>query len=300
MKISRDNVTIYAGRQDYQREAFTDEKEGKKVFFAGDMTLTSAQIEEKRNRAKEQAADIIKSVYKNDEIIANDLRERRNRIAEIKKELSDINDEVKRIDGLKDELRESMGVEIDSEEHKELELLEKPYFELTKEERERVAEIRKDGLTDYQSQALEYNKAKAHFGKMASELKKEMFEQNAIVEATKRELVKNTSMIEGEKQAQIIKESASDEIIRAVVEESKKKLEEEIKEQEEKAEKIEEQKELRKEEVDKEDKEELIKESTQSDIMRKDIDVKQKVQEIIDETKLSVEEILGSLVDVNL
>ncbi|MBO5228973.1 MAG: hypothetical protein J6B39_08275, partial [Lachnospiraceae bacterium] len=140
MKVNGSSNVFYVG-EEYEQKVNPKLDRDDAVVFAGNLKFTSDTIEAKRKDAQEKALRVVGEAYDNDRKIDEDLESRRERIREIKDELSAISEEYKRIDGLKEELRESMGIEADSEEQKDLELLEKPYFELTKEERERVDEL---------------------------------------------------------------------------------------------------------------------------------------------------------------
>lgn len=301
MKVNGSSNVFYMGEEHEQKVNPKLDRDDA-VVFAGNLKFTSDTIEAKRKDAQEKALRVVGEAYDNDRKIDDELEGRRERIREIRDELSAINKEYQRIDGLKEELRKSMGIEADSEEQKDLELLEKPYFELTKEERERVDELHKNGLTEYQTAALEYNKAKAHWGQQAADLKKEMLEENVTIKLTRQELLKNTGMLEADKQADDIMDAASDEIRSMLLEDVKKHIDEEAKEREEEAEKLAEAK--KDKSKSKEDKlkiseEELLKKAMKTDKVKEEVSVKQKVQSILDEAKLSVNDILGAKVDTN-
>ena len=100
---------------------------------------------------------------------------------------SEAQDEVLKINDQKKALRERHMVEPDSQEQKDLELLEKRQvcmsgkfnIELTEEEWKRCEEIDKAGLTNYQEQALELNKRSIHFREELKEAQKGMKEDVA-------------------------------------------------------------------------------------------------------------------------
>ena len=98
-------------------------------------------------------------------------------------------------------------VEPDSQEQKDLELLEKRQvcmsgkfnIELTEEEWKRCEEIDKAGLTNYQEQALELNKRSIHFREELKEAQKGMKEDVAKIKTIRLERLKSDPMVEAEK-----------------------------------------------------------------------------------------------------
>ena len=184
---------------------------------------------------------------------------------------SEAQDEVLKINDQKKALREQHMVEPDSQEQKDLELLEKRQvcmsgkfnIELTEEEWKRCEEIDKAGLTNYQEQALELNKRSIHFREERKEAQKGMKEDVAKIKAIRLERLKSDPMVEAEKNADQIMENASKEIIGLLKQEAIDNMDEKQQEAEEKAkdtkeEKKEEEKKLEEQKLEREKQEAMM------------------------------------------
>ena len=140
-----------------------------------------------------------------------------------------------------------------SQEQRDLELLAKemdaktPWKQvsLTKEEGERIEQIRAQGLTEYQERSLEMKKGAEYYENQINEMKKEIEMENSIIRATRLERLKKDPMVKAQKQAEEIMEAASEEIVGMLADEAKDHIDEEMEEKKEAAqEKAEEAKEL--------------------------------------------------------
>ena len=196
-------------------------KKDKSKVFAGDLNLIEDPVTKKRKEAQQKALKVVKDAWDIDRSIDADIQEQRDHYDKMKTLYSEAQDEVLKINDQKKALREQHMVEPDSQEQKDLELLEKRQvcmsgkfnIELTEEEWKRCEEIDKAGLTNYQEQALELNKRSIHFRKELKEAQKGMKEDVAKIKAIRLERLKSDPMVEAEKNADQIMENASKEII---------------------------------------------------------------------------------------
>jgi hypothetical protein len=211
----------------------TDEKKDKKSkenINAGELNLPGPkesklkQLLAKKNALKVQLDQFDKDIDMDDKIKGH----AENRDAYLKE--ADTNQkEVNRLNGLKEELKETYAVEDDSREQKDLELLEKRDLgkeTLTKEEEDRLANM--GPLTDYQKQALDYDKAVAEFQKRADNARNDSINENSTITAIKLELLKDSPMVEAKKAAEEILKDVDDDIQKAMIEEIKKKVNENL------------------------------------------------------------------------
>ena len=137
-------------------------KKDKSKVFAGDLNLIDDPVTKKRKEAQQKALKVVKDAWDIDRSIDADIQERRDHYDKMKTLYSEAQDEVLKINDQKKALREQHMVEPDSQEQKDLELLEKRQvcmsgkfnIELTEEEWKRCEEIDKAGLTNYQEQAF--------------------------------------------------------------------------------------------------------------------------------------------------
>lgn len=162
-------------------------KKDKSKVFAGDLNLIDDPVTKKRKEAQQKALKVVKDAWDIDRSIDADIQEQRDHYDKMKTLYSEAQDEVLKINDQKKALREQHMVEPDSQEQKDLELLEKRQvcmsgkfnIELTEEEWKRCEEIDKAGLTNYQEQALELNKRSIHFREERKEAQKGMKEDVA-------------------------------------------------------------------------------------------------------------------------
>lgn len=145
-----------------QREGKQFGKNGRKSIFAGDIGMQQDQIMQRRARARQKALKIVGDAWNGDKKIDQnilDIRDRAAQLMEEKKENLEVIDTAKM---QKEALREQYGVAADSQEQKDLELLEKadrakdPWFgvHLTAEEEARVEVLKKRRLSEDDKELL--------------------------------------------------------------------------------------------------------------------------------------------------
>jgi hypothetical protein len=138
-------------------------------------------------------------------------------------------DQVSRLNQLKEELKGTYAVDDDSEEQKDLELLEKKELgkePLTKEDMDRLANM--GPLTDYQKAAIDYTKMAAEFQKRADSAREDAINENGAIIAIKLGLLKSSPMLDAKKEAEGILKKVDEEIQKAMVEELKNKVNENL------------------------------------------------------------------------
>lgn len=314
----RVNQTIFMGddtlRARHGQEGAQNES-NKKSIFAGGLNKAVDPIQQKKMQAQKQAMKIVGDTWASDRKIDDDIEERRARIEENREIIRQAKGELGRIDKEREELRDRYRVEADSKEEQDLKLLEKEIdwkkpgseVSMTKEEMEQIAEIKKNGLTEYQTRSLEMKNGGGLYEAEIEEAEKIIKTESAVITSIKLERLKKDPMVDAQKNAKEIIDAARDEILGMLIDESKDHIDEEMEEKKEAAEKAEEKKEEEEEKAEKKDekeaKEEQFREQIQAstELMTKSDellrDVQKKVKKILDEMKLLEEDLKGAAVD---
>ncbi len=315
MKIQ--NTSIYMGNNENSLMGVSqkDNKETGGSFYAANLNHATDPIEQKKQQAREQAMKIVGDVWEGEQKLDAEMDARRAKVKELTREIGEYQKEVKWFDEERTRLQEVYGVSAESTEQKDLELLEKELdakvpgknISLSKEESQRLVEIKENGLTEYQSRALELKAISTDYEIKIDELNRQIEVENAILSASKIERLKSSPMVKAQKQAEEVMEAASQEIIEMILDEAQDHVDEELQEKVEAAEEREEKEEIHKERLEKikekrEQQEELTEEIMDVteqllQVDNKQTEVQKEVQEVLDKMKLLAEDIKGAKVD---
>lgn len=297
-----------------------------KSIFAGNLGLnseTDSLIEQKRQSARKQAKKLVGDAWEKDQKAAqkiDDMRElRKDKMSEIEESqtvLNDINEE-------KERLQQEYNIDPESQEQKDLELLERfqDYLggvgspEFTEEEVERLRELQNTLMTEYQKEVLKLN---GEAGTEKQKIEKAEIQISLLkssISNAKLEQLKSQDMIKANDAADELMDAASKEIISLLVQESKDNLDEKVEEEEKKAEEAQEKKEEQQERVDeskekREEQEEIIKGDLETDKLEMETAMRQQstvdmesvqknIQKIIKENNLVNEDLKGIEIDFN-
>ncbi|MCI8449330.1 MAG: hypothetical protein HFH30_13290 [Eubacterium sp.] len=256
------NVSIFAGGDAAAgRISQNGRAAGQKQQKAGSINAAFLNgqfdpIEKKREMAKKRADKIISDTYAGERRLDDEVKLRGDRLKQHYKTLADSSREIAKIDEEKEALRKEYGVEKDSKEQKDLEILEKykrsnrhvVEVPISKEEREYAQKLEAEGLTEYQERALQMDSFKDRHLKNIQDSKGGIIEEAATIRAMGLERLKKFPMLEAQQEAEKVLESASDEIIGMLIDEAKDHIDDKAEEEQEKAE---EKKEEEKEEQEK-------------------------------------------------
>ncbi len=315
MKVQ--NTSIFMGNNDGSLKGVSQRTDQKSSgsFYGANLNDALDPVAQKRQQAREQAMKIVGDAWEGEQKLDADLESRRTRIRELTAEIGEYRKEIKWFDEERTRLQKVYGVSADSTEQKDLELLEKELdaklpgknVSLSKEDRDRIAEIKANGLTEYQSRSLELKELSMDYERKIENLNQEIEIENSIISATKIERLKSSPMVKAQKQAEEVLEAASQEIIGMVLEEAKDHVDEELQEKVEAAKEQEEKKEILEERLEKikekkEQQEELTEEIIDASEQLLQVDnmqteVQKEVQEVLDKMKLLAEDIKGAKVD---
>lgn len=248
------------------------QRNNKASIFAGDLGLNMQNdiVTQRKQRAQKKALKMITDAWNGDRKTDQTIADYQDRIRQCKAEMEENQEIVQRGEAHKEELRQLYGVEEDSQEQKDLKLLEKEaaskkhyansdQVRLTDEEKERLAEIHEQGLTEYQERCMNIDKEQEHFEKKIDDLKTEIKAYSNAVAATKLERLKYHDMVNAQEKAEDLMEAASKEAVGLLMGEAKDHVDEELEEKVEEAKKKaeEEAEEEKKVEERKEDREKL-------------------------------------------
>lgn len=278
------------------------------IFLGNKNNNINSLVEQKRAQARKQAAKVLRDQFANDNKVTDGMNELRARNAEIKEELQALYEQRKGFMEERDALQEKYGIDPDSQEQKDLDLIRKGsnlldagnLSSMSKDELERLANLGE--RTEYQQRSLEYDKVIKHISSMEEELLNERIANTSSIMSTKQAILEagGKGIRAAKKAAGDILQAASDSIIGMIwdaakdhVDEEMEKLVEAAKEQAEKKEEEEEKLENIKEE--KEEQEELaeaIQESTSEQTKLQD-----EIKKILKEVELLEEDMKGIAVD---
>ncbi len=317
------NSTTKVGTDEAGRKVSDREKTSGKglVLDAGNLNLGTESIEEKRKKAQQMALGIVSEAFDGDKEIDEDLDARRQHIRDLNVKNHEYTKELKRIDELRADLIESYGITEDSQEYADLELLRKEQGGLernsrlpilTEEEKERLAQIKKDGITDYQQQMLDLDKLQKHWQGEIDKNIKLIKEENSIISGIKIERLKSHEMVDAQKRSDDVLKAASASIIGEIIADAKEHIDEEIAEDKENAEAAEEKAEELQEKIDeakaeRKAKEEQLEEMCELESMLDEVsaikqtesmpDVKKSLESVVNELKLTMQDLTGAVVD---
>ena len=142
-------------------------KKHKNRYFVGQDNTedTKSLVNEKRTKARQKARKLIDSAWKTENNVSDGIDSMRSEHTNALKDIKFSSDMLKDIENTKEQLRKEYGVELDSQEQKDLELLQKKQDSknkldvgsFTDEEMDRLKELEGTPLTEYQKAVLELN-----------------------------------------------------------------------------------------------------------------------------------------------
>ncbi|MBD5469431.1 MAG: hypothetical protein HDR21_14990 [Lachnospiraceae bacterium] len=245
----RDGVisVSFAIGQDEQAQGAAGKKQGKTKSVQMGAPMQQNPVQDKKEAALRKARKIVSDVFEEDNKVTLDMEKRRANIKKLKGESRAAQTELNKINNQKAEWKTEYGIADDSQEQKDLELLEKRQDSqwsgsgiiLTPEEKERLAEIDEKELTEYQKRSLEVNKDAGMYRSIIESNKPQIKEENDAIYGLKQSILAKPyeqGMGFAQDTAEDIKLAASKEAAYGMINEVKDKVDEETKEAQEKAE----------------------------------------------------------------
>lgn len=253
---TNDNQITGPGIQTQNKENVRDGHKSSKVkrsntIFAGDLPMNKDAIMLRKQQAQKKAMKMIQDAWSGDRKTDQGMAEVRERAQQQREEAVMNHEKAAECEARKEKLREGYGVEPDSQEQKDLELLERAKFPseggFTEEEQQRLEELEGQPLTEYQQRCLEIHREEAIFKNRAesAEMGAQAYAQS--VSNMKIERLKFHKMTDAQNNAEKLLEETGKEIVGMLWDEAKDHIdetyEEKREEEKEKAEEKEEQEE---------------------------------------------------------
>ena len=328
----RNNVTICAGDAQSGARAEKGKESGpsngkNSTFYAGNLLKEfplKDRLQQKKAQAQAQALKIVEDTWNGDRKTERLMQESREHIGNLRAAYKEAQDRIAEIEKEIEALQKTYGVDSDSEEQQDLDLLLKeqaanwaiPGEELTEEESQRLYEynLRGKELTEYQERVLKLNneigqqKLIAHIAEYGSIDSLGIRQENAVIRGIREEQRKVHPMADARKQADEMMEAARDEAIGMIVEESREHIDQEQEKKEEEAQAIKEKKEeqevvLEKRKEHQDELEELMEKmplEELADLKNVQAQMQQEIQNIVSKMNLVAEDIKGAKVDTNI
>ena len=322
IKMNQDNTGIQMSGTTAGRNKTQDTKT-RSTVFADLMLGQGNQIEQKKQTARRQAMKLITDAWGRDELASQSIKDMEQQKADYVEQMQEAKEHEKTFEKSKKELQEQYGVADDSQEQKDLELLEK--FQnykngshdesFTKEDVDRLKELQNLPRTEYQEKALRLNQIAGSMKVTASNANDKLIELTDTIAKAKTDQAKSQDMLKAGSAADDILEASNKEIMGLLIQDGKEHID---KEQEEAQKKAEEQKEKRDEQQERIDEakqerkeqEELIKGQAEADSAEQDLSLQRKttnnveaaqqnIRNILEDNNLLAEDLKGIKIDFN-
>lgn len=263
--------------RDRERVAHNSGKENRNSIYAGDLGLGKDTITLRKQQAKKKALKLIQDAWTGDRKVAQNITDIKAKADELQADIEANQEIINQGELQKEALREQYGVEADSQEQKDLELLEKEAdmrrlgtgpdgVHLTEEEQNRLKELKdpitgeyKVPLTEYQKRCLEIDSRQSVYEKRITAAQQQIEEGYASIRSIRIEQLKHHTMVDAQQNADEILEQAGKDAIGMLVDEAKDYVDDTYEEQREEAKEKAEEKEEQEEKIEdrREEKEEL-------------------------------------------
>ena len=192
-------------------------------IYAGNLGLTTDKIEQTREQARKKAMQVLTDELSNEKKIDDMVEEQKQIVAELKEEMLDNVETLKDVREAKERYMAEYGLDKEG----------------AKPTGEQMLEL------------IEFNKTESELTRNNILAKEEVKARNMAVEDIMVERLKSHGMVDAQKEADDIMDSASKEIVGMLTDEAKEHVDETLEEQKEKAEEIKEKKEEQEEKLEK-------------------------------------------------
>lgn len=310
MRVGNTDITISMANNAGQTDKNDEDKQIKNgVIYAKNLDIEANPVAKRKEEAKQEIKKILEKVYNSEAEIDDNLADRKSRIASLRDKNGELVKHNEELEAKTKATAADYGVTPESEEQADLELLKQrsdnrlygKQDTFTEEELERLAKIDENGMTEYQSRAMELYSGIQKNNLEIKDNQRIIEGEVGTISAIKLERLKTRPLEDAHKEVEAAKEAASAEIVGMIIEEGKENIDKTQQEIEEKAEeKAEKEEELEEQIEAAAEKKEKAEESTTSDIVELDKlndDVRREVKNIQDKMKLVEEDLLGMVVD---
>lgn len=215
----------------------------KSSIFAGDLGIQNDVVTKRMQRARKKALKMISDAWEGDKKIDKSIVDMKDKVARLHDKEKENLDIIAEGDEQKEKIRQEYGVSMDSEEQKDLELLEKRAdagrnpsgIHLTQEEEERLALLDEQPLTEYQERCLRIDKYQETYETRNDQINEEIQGYNAAIRNIKIERLKYQEMVKAQKNADAVMDAAGKDVLGLLVAEGKEHVDEELEEKIEEA-----------------------------------------------------------------
>lgn len=219
------------GKQESDKDK---QQDGGNTIYAGDLELGQNDLLAKKDRMKKNALKVLTEAFTNDQKIDDSVDKHRSKAEAMEKEAAEATGEMKRIGGLKQELKGTYGITDDSQEQKDLELLEKKgdidkgfsNATLTKEEEERINSM--GPVTEYQQAALDYHGMELTWRKRLGDANDTIEMEHKTINTIQLDRLKTHPIVDAHKDSKKLLDAAGKELIGGLMEEAKENIDEKI------------------------------------------------------------------------
>ena len=254
--------------RDRERVGHNSGKENKNSIYAGELGFGKDTVTLRKQQAQKKALKLIRDAWTGDRKIDQNITDIRAKVNELQADIEANQEIINQGELQKEVLREQYGVEADSQEQKDLELLEKEAdmrrlgngpdgVQLTEEEQNRLKELKdpitgeyKVPLTEYQQRCLEIDSSQSVYERRIADAQQQIEAGYASIRGIRLERLKHHTMVDAQKSADEIMEQANKDTIGMLVDEAKDHVDETYKEQREEAKEKAEEKEEQEEKIE--------------------------------------------------
>lgn len=298
----------------------------KGTIYAGDLQFaqtTGNAVTDKKQSAQKQAMKLIRDAWNSDNKAVSQRDQMAQQKEEKLKEVRECDEELKQIRESKEIVRQSYGVDSDSQEQKDLELLEKyqdyqkgvQTDDFSKEEIDRLKELQNTPLTDYQTKALQLNAQKDVILNKKDRAQRNVTSLTEAAADAKLDQLKSQDMQKAQDAADELLDASDKDAFGMLIQDAVDHIDEKQEEEKEKAEEAQEKRDEQQEKIDekkeeKQQQEKIIEGSVEADKLEADVTVDQKgtskleeaqqhIQTILKKNNLVNEDLKGIKIDLN-
>lgn len=217
------------------------------IVYAGDLNLNSNNIDGKKLQAQKKALKTILDQFKNENRSDKNVSELKDKQNELFKDMDTNISAIRDMKQSKQELKDAYGITDDSIEQKDLEQVEQKNMglyvksilqpdKMSEAENTKLQNVL-DSLTDYQKEAFRYDTMDYILQKRVNSETDSILSINQALSGIKLEKLKVHPMLDAQKQAAGIIKNAGEEVIGAIMQQVKDKVDDTVEQNIEKAEK---------------------------------------------------------------
>jgi hypothetical protein len=303
------NFSSAAQNRKSERMGKKTQSENRKSIFAGDLSFNKDAVTLRKQRAQKKALKIVRDSWAGEKKIDQNIADIRAKVTDLKAEVEENQELINQGESHKEALRQEYGVEADSQEQKDLELLEKAAsirlfgnesgLQFSEEEEARLNELQdpvtgayKVPLTEYQERCLKIDGEQNGCELKIAAAETQVQAEYAAIRGIRLERLKTHDMVDAQKQAEEIMEQSGKEVIGMLIDEAKEHVDETYEEKWEEAKEKAEEKEEQEEKIEDRKEERAEQEARLED--------GKEIKEMLQKMKLLEEDLKGAEVDTEL